>query len=137
MRLVIVILVAACGGSKPTPTGPGSGSNTTEPEHHAEDKRTLIEKRRDAGCTALKPKLTACAAADSKARLEAKQISKAEYDAAVDPRVLAKFGEKWMESCQIPMSSRQVRVLEVCFKEESECGPLEDCLTHLNDHTGK
>jgi hypothetical protein len=29
------------------------------------------------------------------------------------------------------MSSRQVRVLEVCFKQETECGPLTECLKNL------
>jgi hypothetical protein len=31
------------------------------------------------------------------------------------------------------MSSRQVRVLEVCDKEEQQCGPLVSCLGHLNE----
>jgi hypothetical protein len=31
------------------------------------------------------------------------------------------------------MSSRQVRVLEVCDREESQCGPLLSCLDHLNE----
>jgi hypothetical protein len=35
------------------------------------------------------------------------------------------------------MSSRQVRVLEVCFKEEQECGPLMSCLDHLKAQPAK
>jgi hypothetical protein len=34
------------------------------------------------------------------------------------------------------MSSRQVRVLEVCFREETECAPLEACLANLSPEAG-
>ena len=133
MRLALIAILAACGGSKPTPTGAGSGSSAPV----VPDKRPAIEKRRDAGCEALRPKLVACAAADSKAELDAGHITKKEYESAIEPWRLQKFGDLWMKNCQIDMSSRQVRVLEVCFKEETECGPLEDCLSHLNDKAEK
>lgn len=123
-------LLAACGG-KQSPKGNGSGS--AEPVGVVQDTRTPIEKRRDVACDDLAPKLTACASADAKAALEAGKVSKAEYDKDTAPEVLRKNTDEAKKACKVQMSSRQVRVLEVCLKEETECGPLQDCLGHLND----
>ena len=39
-----------------------------------------------------------------------------------------------MKTCKhASYSSRQVRVLEVCFRAESQCIPLLACLEHLKD----
>ena len=46
--------------------------------------------------------------------------------------------EEFVARCNVPdMSSRQVRVLEVCVREEAVCGPFLSCLDHLNDKDGK
>jgi hypothetical protein len=130
MRNVLVIaLVAACGG-KPAPSGPGSGSQTTGV---VKDTRTEIERRRDAACESLAGKLFQCGVEDSDAELAAGRISKKEHDLAVDGESKKAFHKKWMEECRVEMSSRQVRVLEVCYREETTCGPLLDCLGHLQD----
>jgi len=40
--------------------------------------------------------------------------------------------QKFLKECKTsPMSSRQVRVLEVCYKSETECEPLAECLKNL------
>lgn len=130
--LVSIVMFAACGG-KQTPTGSGSGSGSDEIRGVATDSRTEIEKRRDGACETLKPKLVQCAVDDARAELEAGRMSKAEFEKNTASEVKAKLGSEWMKACRVPMSSRQVRVLEVCFKEEPQCGPLLSCLEHLND----
>jgi hypothetical protein len=135
MRTVIVVLLLAACGGKPAPAGPGSGS--AEPIGIVKDTRSELEKRRDTACEQLGPKLTACAVADAKAELDAGKITKKEFDLNTGSEVQRKNTDEFVKACRVPMSSRQVRVLEVCFKEEQQCGPLADCLTHLNDNVGK
>ena len=132
-NLGFVLVIAACGG-KPAPAGPGSGA---EPIGVAKDTRSELEKRRDLSCEQVGAKITECAVADAKTELEAGRISKQEFDLDTTPDIRRKNTEKFVKACKVPMSSRQVRVLEVCFKEEQECGPLGDCLTHLNDKPAK
>lgn len=115
----LVLALAACGG-KGTPatttTGTGGGSAAVAPT----DTRTELERRRDAACAALGPRITACADADS----PADERSRPDHAA-----VLAKNTEVYVASCQAQqLSSRQVRVYEVCMREESECEPLLSCL---------
>lgn len=134
MRMCIVLLVAACGG-KPTPTGPtpGSGSDVGV----VKDTRTEIEKRRDAACDNLEPKLFDCAIADATAEHKAGRLSKADYDSIMKPDMKDAFRKDWDKQCKDEsMNSRQVRVLEVCFKEETECGPLGECLKNLQEPAG-
>jgi hypothetical protein len=134
MKSLVIVMLAAC-GSKPAPTGPATGSGSAQP---APDPRTPIVRRRDAACDALGPKLVACAVSDTKADLDAGKISKAQFDDLTAPVWLKRLEAKWFKECKVDeISSHQVRVLEVCFKEEQECGPLLDCLTHLHDHVGK
>jgi hypothetical protein len=128
--LVVIALLTACGG-KQTPKGTGDGS--AEPVGVVKDTRSPIEKRRDVACDDLGPRLTQCALADAKAELAAGKVSKAEFEKDTAPDILRKNTEEAKKACKVPMSSRQVRVLEVCLKEETECGPLQDCLGHLND----
>ncbi len=130
---VLVVALVACGGKQPAPQSGGSGSGSGEPVGVVKDTRTEIERRRDTGCETLRPKLVQCAVDDAKAELDAGRMSKKDFDANTAPEVTTKLGEKWMEACRVPMSSRQVRVLEVCFQEEKQCGPLLSCLEHLNE----
>src|SRR5687767_12375952 len=134
MRLALILLVA-CGGGKPTPAGPGSGSS--DAIGPVRDTRSALDKRRDAACEQIGPKITECALADAKAQLAAGKITKKEFDQTTTSDVLRKNTDEFIKACRVPMSSRQVRVLEVCFKEEQQCAPLADCLTHLNDNVGK
>ena len=126
---LVLVLLFACGGKQPAANGSGSG----EPTGPAKDTRTPIEVRRDAACDQLGPKVTACAVEDAKADLAAGKTTQKQYDQDTSSEVQHRNTEKFLEACKIPMSSRQVRVLEVCFKEESACDALLDCLSHLND----
>ena len=97
------------------------------------DTRTALEKRRDAACDTLGPKLTQCALVDAKAELAAGKVTKQQFDADTGPDVLAKNTAEFEKQCKTPMSSRQVRVLEVCQQQETQSDPLADCLAHMND----
>ncbi|MDQ3365274.1 MAG: hypothetical protein M3680_07590 [Myxococcota bacterium] len=121
---LLVTSVAACGGSQPA-------ARAGDPPGVVQDTRTELEQRRDAGCEALQPRLVQCAVDDARAELDAGRMTKPDFDANTSPDVRAKLGAEWMKACQVEMSSRQVRVLEVCFKEETTCGPLLSCLGHL------
>lgn len=127
----LVILAAACGGKQKT--GGGTGSGSAEPVGVVQDTRSEIEKRRDVACDELAPRLTQCALDDAKAALAAGKVSKADFDRDTAPEILRKNTEEGKKACKVQLSSRQVRVLEVCNKEETQCGPLIDCLGHLND----
>jgi hypothetical protein len=122
------VLAAACGGSQPPPpTTP-----TTPPP--AADTRTAIERRRDAACDLLAPVLTQCAVDGAKADLAAGKVSQEDFAKDVSPKFLQINSDKWISTCKVPMSTRQVRVLEVCHQQETQCDPLLACLDHLNDH---
>jgi hypothetical protein len=126
-RAAILACVLACGGGAPQPAEPATPSAAPDP-------RTPIERRRDAACDQLGPKITACAVEDAKADLAAGKIARADFDRDTAPDVRAKNSAKFVAECKShPYSSRQVRVLEVCFHEEPQCGPLLDCLGHLSD----
>jgi hypothetical protein len=95
------------------------------------ETRTPIEKRRDMACEQLGPALTACAVADAKADLAAGKITQAQYDKDAAPDVQRGLTKQWLDKCEVPMSSRQVRVLEVCHRQEHDCEPLLQCLQNL------
>ncbi len=128
MRALVIAVVAACGGSQASsPSNQG-----TTPIQGATDSRTPIEKRRDTACDALAPKITQCAVDDAKANLASGKITQAQFDKDAAPDVQRKNSEEFTTQCKgQQLSSRQVRVLEVCFKAESECGPLLACLENL------
>lgn len=130
MRLALAVVLAAC-SSSPKPAPSDEGSAATPPPAH--DTRTPFEQRRDAACKAIAPKLTQCAAEDAKADLDAGKTRPDQYKQDTDPRVLAKNTEEFIDKCTSwrDMSSRQVRVLEVCFKQETQCAPLRECLKNL------
>jgi hypothetical protein len=123
------LALAACGGKQPPPK-PVTGGD--EPVGVVKDTRPELERRRDAACGQLGPKLARCAVEDSRAMLAAGKITRKQYEDATQPDIVRALAEAWRKKCrQGYMSSRQVRVLEVCFREETECAPLEGCLAHL------
>lgn len=131
--LCIAVAIASCGSpQQPAPAGEGSG-NLGSAEPVAKDTRTPFEIRRDAACNQLAPRLTACAVDDAKADLAAGKVTQQQFQQDTAPEVLHKNTEQFVEKCTgwRDMSSRQVRVLEVCFKSETECGSLKDCLKNL------
>jgi len=122
--------VTGCGGpQRAGDDAPGNRSPVT-----AVDTRTPIEQRRDAACDRLGPKITACAVADARADLAAGKVDQRQFARDTAPEVQQRNTEEFERSCKkAQYSSRQVRVLEVCLHEETECAPLLDCLGHLGD----
>ncbi len=136
MKALVFVLLVACGG-KQTPTT-GSGSGSSEPPPPLKDTRTEIEKRRASACEGVGKKLTSCALDDAKAEVDAGRMSKKDFDLNTKPEILEKNTEEFVKKCNVPsMSSRQVRVLEVCHKEETVCAPFLDCLSHLDEQPAK
>jgi hypothetical protein len=131
-NLLFCVALAGCGHKQPTNVsneGSGAGSAVTAPA----DTRTEIEKRRDGACETLGPKITSCAVEDAKKDLAAGKIKQKDFDANTAPAILKKNTEEFIKTCKkSDFSSRQVRVLEVCQQEESQCEPLLSCLDNLN-----
>jgi hypothetical protein len=129
VRALILIALVACGGSQT----PAPNNDTPTPPPPAHDTRTPFEQRRDTACKQLAPKLTECAAQDAKADLDAGKTTQQQYSQDTAPKVLEKNTQDFVDKCTTwrDMSSRQLRVLEVCFKQETECGPLRACLDNL------
>jgi len=122
--------LAGCGGPQratedaPANRAPGA----------AVDTRTPIEQRRDTACERLGPKITACAVADARADLAAGKVDQRQFARDTAPEVQQRNTEEFERRCKTAQySSRQIRVLEVCLREEAACAPLLDCLGHLSD----
>ena len=123
---------SACGSKQP-PVSNTTGADSADPPGPVRDTRTEIERRRDTACETLGPKITACAVEDARAQLAAGQTKQKDFDANTAPDVQRKNTEEFIKNCQSAQySSRQVRVLEVCQREETECEPLLACLDNLN-----
>jgi len=130
---IMLIALVACGPKKsPEPVAnEGGGSSAAPPK----DTRTEIDRRRDAACEALGPRITKCAVEDAKKDFAAGKVKKQQLDQDTSQGVQDKNTAEFIKKCKnppTPYSSRQVRVLEVCPKEESECGPMLSCLDNLN-----
>jgi hypothetical protein len=126
----LALALVACGGTQPP--APSPPANQSPPPAPVKDTRPELERRRDTACTQLGGKLSRCAVADSRALLAAGKITQQQFDEATKPEVVRALAEDWRKKCRGGyMSSRQVRVLEVCYREESECAPLEACLGNL------
>src|SRR5687768_898316 len=111
--------------------GCGSSSKPAEPTEPAPpaDTRTELEIRRDAACEAVGPRITACAIEDARATMSAEELAKLDLETTGPAHT-----EEFVRECKgQAMSSRQVRVYEVCVAEETECEPLMACLDHVND----
>lgn len=127
MRKLALLFVIACGPKQPTTT---PVNNDTGP---VQDTRTELERRRDAACETLGPRISACAVEDAKADFAAGKTSKEQFEKDTASGVVKKNTDEFIKDCRgHSYSSRQVRVLEVCQKEESECDPLLSCLDNLN-----
>jgi hypothetical protein len=130
--LLLVVALAACGSKSSTPIA-NAGSGDSEPAGPVTDTRTELEKRRDAACQSLGPRITTCAVEDAKQQLAAGTVKQKDFDASTAPDVQRKNTEEFVKACEkAQYSSRQVRVLEVCQREESQCEPLLACLDNLN-----
>jgi hypothetical protein len=117
----VVIAMAAC-GPKVNPAPVGNTAAVAAPA------RSPLEERQAKGCAAVAPTLTACAIADAKANMTPEKFAELQAD-----KLAAKHTSEFIKSCtKVAYSSRQVRVLEVCQREETECDPLIACLSNLD-----
>lgn len=122
MRIVLVaLLCAACGPSTPKQdTDPDPTPPTAKPQ-------TEIEKRQDAACRAVGAKLKQCAIDDDA------KMSPAEREKADVAHTAPILEREYIKECTGRyLSSRQIRVREVCLHEETECDPFLSCLDNAN-----
>jgi hypothetical protein len=112
---------AACGGGGK----PATAQPDPEPAAQAPGK-SEFERRQEAACDALGPRLTQCAYDDAKRTMTKAELAKEEVEAK-RPEHTKLIVDKCRKQ---QMSSRQLRVYEVCLREERECAPLIDCLEH-------
>lgn len=129
----ILVLLVACkhDGGTTTPTGgAGSGSAAAAP---VVDKRTPYEQRRDVACHKLGKRITACAVEDAKKQVAAGKLKQTDFNEITKPEILAKNTDEATEACMKIVTTHQLRVVEVCQEQESECDPMNACLEHVND----
>jgi hypothetical protein len=124
LAVLLAVIVAGCGGGSASGPGP---ANTADPELDPtpveEPQRTELQIRQEAACEAAGPRLTACAVEDTQAQTpEERAKADVEHTAEINTR-------EFIKACTASvMSSRQVRVYEVCLAAETECEPLLACL---------
>lgn len=120
MRIAIVlVLLAACGNKNPP-------ADDTLPDDRPPDPppQTELQQRQGAACEQLGPRLTDCAIADARATMTPEQLAELDVE-----KTAPLHTREMIKQCkEQTMSSRQVRVYEVCMREETECGPLTACL---------
>jgi hypothetical protein len=115
MRAILLVLLVACGGG---------GANTPPPDPDPTPTRTELQARQAAACEQAGPRLTDCAIADAKASLPPEEVAKLDLE-KTRPIHTREFIKECSEGY---MSSRQVRVYEVCLREEAACDALLACL---------
>ncbi len=121
MLLVCAVAMIGCGTKPAAKTGPDNHSTATT------ETRTELEIRRDASCEALGPRLTACAVAEARRTMTAEELAKLDLE-----KTAPVHSEEFTTECKRQqLSSRQVRVYEVCLVEETECDPLVTCLDNV------
>ena len=127
--LALAVVLAACGPKAATPPphdddtlpDPGGGS-AGEPE--PTPPKTELQRRQYAACDRVIPRLTDCAVADARKKMSPEELAKLdlEHTAPVHTR-------EYTKKCKNGyMSSRQVRVYEVCDREATDCDALVACL---------
>ena len=118
MFALVSVLAIGCGG-----TSQPSASATT-PDIANGPKLSPFQERQNAACEALGPKITQCAIDDAKATMTPEKLAELKLDQTAPINT-----KKFIDKCEASqMSSRQLRVHEVCFKQETECAPLLACL---------
>lgn len=126
--VALIVGLGACGGARQ----PGAGEPASAAP--AATGKTPLDQRRDAACEQLGPKMTACAVEDARAAAAAGRANRAQVELDTAPDVQRTNTEQFIAACKsASYSSRQVRVLEVCFREETACEPLLACLENLKN----
>ena len=125
MLLMCALALGGCGGKDAKPAGPGTPAPTPS--------RTELEVRRDAACEALGPRLTACAADEARRTMSPEELAKLDLEKTAPVHT-----EEFIRECKRQqLSSRQVRVYEVCVAEETECEPLVACLDNVRPNAAE
>jgi len=141
MRLLVALIaclaVACGGGAKQQPAeddtlpDPGTASPGTGSDDQAEPPRSELQRRQDAACERVIPRLTECAVADARAKMSPEELAKLDLE-----RTAPIHTRENLKKCKASeLSSRQVRVYEVCDREETECAALVACLDNLHPKT--
>lgn len=128
MTLACVLMLGCGGGGGGGGAASGGGSTPAPPAGPTE-----LEVRRDAACEALGPRLTACAVEEARRTMSAEELAKLDLEKTAPVHTEEFIGECKRQQ----LSSRQVRVYEVCLAEESECEPLVACLDNVNPTSGE
>lgn len=124
ITLAVVALAGCPSKAKPADdTLPENRGGDTPP-----DTRTEVERRRDAACEALAPRMTSCAIEDARRTMTPEELAKLDIEATAPIHT-----REFVKSCRTQsLSSRQVRVYEVCLREETACDPLIACLDNAS-----
>ena len=116
--LLLALLLSACGNKNK------GGGDETVPPQPAPAPQTELEKRQAAACEQLGPRLTDCAIADARATMTPEQLAELDIEKTAPVHT-----REMVQQCkEQTMSSRQVRVYEVCMREETACDALTTCL---------
>ena len=125
MLLVCALALGGCGGEGPKPADPAKAAPTAP--------RTELEIRQGAACEALGPRLTACAADEARRTMSPEELAKLDLEKTAPVHT-----EEFISECKRQqLSSRQVRVYEVCAAEETECEPLVTCLDNVRPNAAE
>ena len=142
--ILVVFVLGACGGTQPPPAdnddvlpdpgsaSPGGAGPGGEIDDTGEMPASELERRQFAACERVIPRLTECAVADARANLSPEQLAELDLE-----RTAPIHTRENLKTCKAQrLSSRQVRVYEVCDREETSCGPLVACLDHAQPRSG-
>jgi len=135
LAAITLCLAVACGGGAkhqpaeddtlPDPGTASPGMSGDQPP------QTELQRRQDAACERVMPRLTACAVEDARRKLTPEQFKKEQIEEAAPVHT-----REYTRKCKAQqLSSRQVRVYEVCDREEKECAGLVACLDNLHPKT--
>jgi len=129
VAILAVLALAAC-PKKQTPATTGGDDDDLpadlgpKGETEPPPPTTELQQRQYAACERVIPRETACAVQDAKEHLSPEEYKKQQIDETAPIHT-----REYIKKCKNNyMSSRQVRVYEVCDREETECGPLVECL---------
>jgi hypothetical protein len=132
LGLGIAATLSGCGGGSASgggASGPSGGASDSAPavspeEQKRQDALAQLKARQDAACETLGPRITECAIADARKTMSKEELAELDLEKTGPAHT-----QKYVDECKAAdYSQRQVRVMEVCQKEESECEPMLACL---------
>jgi hypothetical protein len=122
--LIAVLLAAACGGRSTTPA---VEDDTLPDPARGGPPRSELQRRQEAACERIAPRMTECAVEDARRTLTPDQLAELDLE-----KTAPLHTRKFIEECTSDaLSSRQVRVYEVCEREAADCEELNACLDNL------